>query len=282
MQRQKCRVCGKNISDEKHFENYLWCQECDLMFLPKDNLEKKTYNEAYYKRGSGLKGWGIMEWLVSRNITKLTKKKKPVVIDIGCGAGEFVNKAYKLGHNVWGEDISAGAIEAGRQKYPYLTSRLQWINESEKETDKRKYDLATAFHVIEHTDNPAKFVVSIKKRLKKGGRVVLRFPNRDCWEAKLAQKSWFHLDYPYHEYLLSANSVVKMLKESGFKKVRVNYFLLEYKQTLLYAFLGYLGITKLSVGMRIAVLPLQFVFIPMALGLALMRNSGVVEVIAER
>jgi len=56
-----------------------------------------------------------------------------------------------------------------------------------------KFDIITFFEVLEHIDNPLKFIQNLRGLLKPGGKIVLSTPSRNRILANLA--SW---DFPPH------------------------------------------------------------------------------------
>ena len=102
------------------------------------------------------------------------------LLDVGCGAGLFVEPLARLGANALGVDPSAPSIEAARRhaeetgaKVAYRAATLE-----ELATEPKRYDVVSAMEVIEHTADPAGFVAAAASLVKPGGIFLASTINR--------------------------------------------------------------------------------------------------------
>jgi 2-polyprenyl-3-methyl-5-hydroxy-6-metoxy-1,4-benzoquinol methylase len=136
------------------------------MFIKIGNLK-----QSHYK--------GIPEmaaYRVHSDIFELLKpylKEKLYVLDFGCGQGAFSQRLVDLGMVVDACDIDTGQVKASVNK------RIELDLNNEIPVDKfpYKYDIILAFEIIEHLQNPWKYLEDCLKLLKKGGIIVLTTPN---------------------------------------------------------------------------------------------------------
>ena len=84
-----------------------------------------------------------------------------------------------------------------------------------------RYDAVTLFYVIEHVENPIAVLKTVKRILKPGGVVLLRWPHTTPivkllrpWAAKL---DLYHT--PYHLYDFSPTTMAMLLDLSGFTAI---------------------------------------------------------------
>ena len=85
------------------------------------------------------------------------------------------------------------------------------------------FDMITFFEVLEHQDNPKKFLKNVKEILKPSGIIVGSVPNRDSYfHRELNQILSKYADYPPHHFLrFSPKALFNTLQISGFREVQV-------------------------------------------------------------
>jgi 2-polyprenyl-3-methyl-5-hydroxy-6-metoxy-1,4-benzoquinol methylase len=98
-----------------------------------------------------------------------------VVMDVGCGAGAFLDSVKGLAGRTIGiepqHNFGAALKEKGHQHYSYASELAS--------TAAGSVDVAVSFQVIEHVAEPKAFLTDITRCLTRGGRLHLTTPNRD-------------------------------------------------------------------------------------------------------
>ncbi len=97
------------------------------------------------------------------------------LLDVGCSTGEFLEMASQTGRYVVdGIDISSEAARAAsaRLKKNIFAGTVDNIPVAPE-----SYDVVTAWEVIEHMAEPAKFLRTIRRLLKPDGLLCLSTPN---------------------------------------------------------------------------------------------------------
>lgn len=105
--------------------------------------------------------------------------------DIGCGIGygSYYMAIATPCKSVTGVDIASDAIEYAKEHYSNEKTKFL-VKDIIAEMLDDKFDLITAFEVIEHTPNAKAFLSSIVKLLNEDGIIVLSSPNEDVLHFK--------------------------------------------------------------------------------------------------
>jgi 2-polyprenyl-3-methyl-5-hydroxy-6-metoxy-1,4-benzoquinol methylase len=99
------------------------------------------------------------------------------LLDVGCGLGAFLMRAQEAGWDIYGCDTSSAWVERARK----VTSkeRIHLGEVTPELHGGQRYELVTAWDVIEHVHEPLEFLRSVRQLLAPGGRLFLRTPNFD-------------------------------------------------------------------------------------------------------
>lgn len=111
-------------------------------------------------------------------ISKLIPKDANI-LDIGCANGNFLKFLYdrRIGQGLYGTEIDKFAIDAAKIKVPLAD--FEQVSEMPQELSAKNMDIITAFHVVEHLEDPHKYIELWKKSLKPDGEMVLIIPLND-------------------------------------------------------------------------------------------------------
>lgn len=219
---------GRHMLDATFRFNIFSCQACGVIFvgnvIVNEAYYSKYYQQDYYD--SGIKGnfinqalglfgkvvIGFKESEILKNL-KPQKSAKLRILDIGCGAGDFLANINSKVFEKHGVEVNPDGYEKCRQK------NLKVFNNELKESgfESEYFDVITMWHVLEHLDRPGDFLVEVRRILKNGGLLIVATPNTDSWGFRLGLKDWFHLDSPRHLILYNRGSLRLLLEKTGFK-----------------------------------------------------------------
>lgn len=148
------------------------------------------------------------------------------ILDVGCGRGELLHVAQRLGWACWGVDVSSQFVEIARRRFKLnniIVGTLQEANLPEE-----FFDVVTLSSVLEFVDDPRSLVDEIYRVMKKGGILYLEDTNDDgllFLVGDLALRltgrkrtTRLYLEHPkYQRYGFTLRSIKKLLSNTGFK-----------------------------------------------------------------
>lgn len=136
------------------------------------------------------------------------------MLDVGCGAGEYLRDMQNLGWDVYGVDVSDDAVRVARERVG--TSRV-WAGTIEQlNPSLQDLDLVTMIHSLEHVPDPRATLQEVYHRLTINGKVKIVVPDVSGFEAKLFGRHWIGLDVPRHFTDFSLQTLQDLLQQSGF------------------------------------------------------------------
>ncbi len=163
-------------------------------------------------------------------IRKFLFNRSGKLLDFACGLGYFLQEVGNLlkNNNNWelhGIEISSTAVEFAQKKLK-LKNIVQ--GSVEKVSYPQKYfDLITMWDVVEHLSSPRSTLQHLKEILSEKGILFIATPNINIQLPKaiikkicLRGKPGHYLEARDHLHNYSPRSLSRLLKESGFKKIR--------------------------------------------------------------
>lgn len=150
--------------------------------------------------------------------SRLRTSRGRSLLDVGCGVGRFSQAASVSGWKVTGIDISEEAIALGREQadFPMLNCTLEDVIASGK-----RFQVITAFEVIEHLSDPVHFLSTVSAALTPNGEFFGTVPNWDSPEVQNATRpDWIP---PVHLCYHTDRSLRALAEKAGFRSVTVGY-----------------------------------------------------------
>jgi 2-polyprenyl-3-methyl-5-hydroxy-6-metoxy-1,4-benzoquinol methylase len=202
------------------------CQGCQLAITsprPEDVLLPSYYNSEEYISHSGKTSGGIGSlYKVARKFSLAWKKSLvhkfksgSTILDFGCGTGEFLSALKQDGWTIDGVEPSPAA----RLKATHLTGTV--IAESLANVSEKKFDIITAWHVLEHVPDIIETIHQLKSALKKDGVIFIAVPNYQSADSVQYKNYWAGYDVPRHLWHFSKKSMTQLLHLQGFKLVEI-------------------------------------------------------------
>lgn len=96
------------------------------------------------------------------------------VMDLGCGAGRFLDRAKSAGLETHGLDLNDQAVEEARKRgHQVLSGTAEAFAASQPQS---RFDLVTAFEVLEHLADPSGFFRDAARLVRPGGHLAIAVP----------------------------------------------------------------------------------------------------------
>ncbi len=224
-----CPVCNK----EEGLRPFKWgkydlihCNICELDYCG-EMIEKEIGGDSSPVNLSGIKMMSDVfhrtEKLARMFIfkrksfyEKLLHRNCEKVLEVGCGPGVFYKPWNKLNVDWFGTDINPFWSEFGQKnEVPISNQPIDLIE--------NKFDVIMAHQVIEHVEDPLKFMKTIKSLLKPRGVIHLELPNQFSLSARLRKispmisKDYGFIQPPMHLRAYSKKTIKYLFDSLGLK-----------------------------------------------------------------
>jgi len=135
------------------------------------------------------------------------------ILDVGAAAGFFLKVAGENGWEAYGVEPSAWLAEYGRRQFQV---NLQPGTLKDGNFSDEFFDAVTLWDVLEHTTDPLAELREVHRILKRGGVVVINYPNIGSLMARLAGKRWWFI-LSVHLFYFTPKTIAAMLEKAGFE-----------------------------------------------------------------
>lgn len=235
-----CNLCGSEKSQVIHHERLPYfgqlldftivrCSQCDLIYT---NPRIANVNEAYLEDPqAGHEQWerhgqakndvfqAALNQLCKLNSGSGKSVKNASLLDVGCGSGHFLQQAQTRGFTVKGIEPAPAAARYAKSK----GLNVEQGDLFEYDMASQKFDVITAWDVIEHVTDPLGMLNICAQWLQPNGIIGLRFPSAQWQQLKaLVFHRFLKLSRPayaptIHLTFFSEQTFAKMAEKVGLK-----------------------------------------------------------------
>lgn len=217
--RHGCLACGAEaVRPLRGYESdhLVRCARCGLTFASRRPSDAEL--EAHY---GSYGDWPDSD-LTRRRYREVLRRLEPHrsvgrVLDMGCGAGYFLEEAARAGWEPHGSTVGSLSIDMCRGKGLHVVS----AEEAADAFPAAHFDAATAFEVVEHLRDPAVEAALLARVLRPGGLLYCTTPNFDSLSRRLLGPEWRVIAYPEHLIYFTAATLARWIEPFGFRLTKL-------------------------------------------------------------
>jgi len=216
-----CPACGRASGHSRGRKNdfqLLSCQTCATLYTatnPYPNQEQDY--DAYYTAENLTVPTFINSILDEIVATFEPYRKSNRLLDVGCGAGTFLEAAARAGWEAMGVEVSRTAAEhvSGRG-FEVFCGELEKARYPDEH-----FDVVILSEVLEHVPDPRALLEASARVLRSGGLLWGTTPHGRGISARLLGLGWSTVCPPEHLQLFSVAGIKSLLSGAGFRRVEV-------------------------------------------------------------
>jgi len=133
--------------------------------------------------------------------------EEKMLLDIGCGTGEFLKIAQQNNWAVFGIEPNEIARSIANKKTNNSVSDIEKLSNFKPQS----FDVITLWHVLEHLPRLEEHISILKSLLKSNGTLIITVPNYKSYDAKYYKEFWAAYDAPRHLWHFSQSSISKLV-----------------------------------------------------------------------
>ncbi|WP_162653329.1 class I SAM-dependent methyltransferase [Lentilitoribacter sp. Alg239-R112] len=209
--------CKGRVRDAPNLE-FRRCSACELVYLETVEHIKAGHYEESGMHDDAL--FPIEAWLrqTAEDDQRRIDNLRPMlvnrsILDFGCGAGGFIQRATNIAASVTGLELEKRVREYWGKQYEIYES-LNQVG---------KFDIITAFHVVEHLADPRAILSQLAEHLNKNGQLIIEVPSADDALLTLYDNQDFQ-NFTYwsqHLFLFNADTMRQLAKQAGLEVVSI-------------------------------------------------------------
>jgi 2-polyprenyl-3-methyl-5-hydroxy-6-metoxy-1,4-benzoquinol methylase len=213
-----------NLS-QQHY-SLMQCLSCQAIALPslfEDQTafyESSDYRVAVDGNSESEHFYHLHDEEQIRNLSVLGTSmwRNKIIADVGCGAGSFLDAVHGFAKQIVAIEPSQIFQKILREKnfsvYSYADAALNDLSAG--------VDIACSFSVIEHIQDPLRFLQDIHALLVPSGQLVLSTPNaRDILLELLPEEYGSFFYRQVHLWYFSADALTNLLQLAGFDDIQI-------------------------------------------------------------
>lgn len=222
-----CFLCGNNsfnkregkVRDNPSIE-ILECKSCGLVFLNQDLIQNDFYingsmhnQEQIYKLTERTDkvndNYSFHRSRFNFLINKIVGKS---VLDFGSGYAGFLIQIKPYVRELAGIELEEQVEDIYKNNGIPLYRKLQDLKD-------KQFDMITAFHVVEHLQDPIKILLELKDYLKQNGKIIVEVPNaNDALLTIYRNKAFSEFTYwSPHLFLYNPHTLRKLAEKANLK-----------------------------------------------------------------
>lgn len=204
-----------------------YCKKCHSHFT--QNIISEQDSENLYRNANANRRWSNTPFHKAKTkniidtIIELTGENKKI-LDIGCNTGELLDFAKKHNCLTSGLEYSEISREIITKKGHIAYSSFDDITE--------KFNVITAFDLVEHLYNMPDFLDKCHNLLSSNGLLIILTGDAQSLSSKLAKNNWWYKQYPEH-ILFPSKKFFSTLEKFKITSLKSTYASRNYKKNII-------------------------------------------------
>lgn len=236
-----CLLCGTSAAesvlmlDAGANGRIVRCRQCTLTYVsPRPVSTLSLYEDAAYFSAGQAESDGIRrgydaylndaEFLtpyfdrVARAVAERRGERSGRLLEVGCAAGFFLERARRLGFSVQGVEPSRDAARVAVERFGL---DVQASPLEQAKLDAGSFDVIVLLQTIEHVRDPAATLAHLRELMKPGGLLLMTTPNQSSWLARLSRSRWFEYKPPEHLVYFTPETMTQLLGKARLADVEI-------------------------------------------------------------
>jgi SAM-dependent methyltransferase len=220
-----CNLCGARdaaprFTAEVSGRRVVRCRRCGLVFydpMLSPAEAAALYSDDYFAREFPEESRQAARPRHERRLARIEREtSRGRLLDVGCGAGGFLDAARARGWQVAGLDVAPAAARAAVPGVDVWEGDLSLA----RPAGVAPFDVVTMWDVLEHLTDPVGALREARRWVRPGGLLVVQTQDVDGVTSAWMGRRWEQY-VEYHLYHFSSRTLHSALERGGFSEVRI-------------------------------------------------------------
>ncbi|HEV2884103.1 MAG TPA: class I SAM-dependent methyltransferase [Pyrinomonadaceae bacterium] len=221
IEERRCPACGNAGRRRRGLKNdfeLMTCEACATLYTAYAPGGSQSHDYDAYYTADNLTVPEFIDRRLDEIVTTFEEyRKNNRILDVGCGAGSFLEAAARNNWEAFGVEVSSTASEHIRNRgYDVFCGELQNAGYPDGH-----FDVVIASEVLEHVPNPRAMLEEISRVLRPGGLLWATTPHGRGVSGRVLGLGWSTVCPPEHLQLFSVASISRLLTETGFEHIKL-------------------------------------------------------------
>lgn len=223
---ESCWACGGTAHAVDDFlpARYWRCEACGFVFQPDRAAAelRELYDADYFEDFAGGGDYGRQGAQRRREarvrVNFLRRYTEPGrLLEVGAAHGHFLAEARSAGFEPFGVEPVEESVAQARSEFgvEIVAGFLEDVD-----LPAGGFDVACAFHVLEHLATPRDALERMRTALRPAGTLFVEVPNIESFAARRGGAAWGALEPLHHVGHYAPRSLTAILDTAGFDSVR--------------------------------------------------------------
>ncbi len=140
---------------------------------------------------------------------------RKTVVDVGCGAGLFLDHLYGLARRTVGIDPAIFYKDYVEKKHEHFETINQFKGD--------QVDVVTSFDTLEHLSDPEQALREMHRILKPGGRIYIGVPNQRDFLKSICSDYIPFFYHSSHLFYFTGEALSRIMDKAGFHSLTTDY-----------------------------------------------------------
>lgn len=216
-----CPACGQQAAASRGQKNnfeVVSCRDCSTLYAVENDSSSQREDYDSYYTCENLNVPAFIDKRLDEIVSTFEPyRKNDRLLDVGFGAGSFLEAAARNNWQACGVEVSQTAVEHVRERgFEVYCGELREAGYPDDH-----FDVIVASEVLEHVPAPLALLEDIARVLRPGGLLWATTPHGRGISARVLGLEWSIVCPPEHLQLFSLSGIRGLLSGAGFRNVRL-------------------------------------------------------------
>lgn len=196
---QRCRTCEFIVTSPRPDNHQLGRYYISTDYISHTDKAATFIDRIYILARSFTLRWKI------NIVRKYLSSTDKLVLDYGCGTGDFLNTCRENNMTIAGVEPSPAARRIAEEKTgATIATTIEGL-------DGQQFDVITLWHVLEHVPQLNDLVSRLASSITENGTIFIAVPNHKSYDAAKYKQHWAAYDVPRHLWHFSRENITRLL-----------------------------------------------------------------------